>query len=57
MTASSKHEAAVRGDLQNMVDDYELNGKNVFGNAQAREDATGEDETPLPLVKVVSVDF
>ena len=56
MTASSKHEAAVRGDLQNMVDDYELNGKNVFGNAQAREDTANEDETPPP-VKVVSVDF
>jgi hypothetical protein len=46
MSASSKHEVMVRGDLQNIVDDYKLNSKNVFGNAKAREDL-GNAETPV----------
>lgn len=59
MNASSKHEISVRGDLQNMVDDYELNGKNVFGNAQAREDLANseEGEDSPPVQNRVSVDF
>jgi hypothetical protein len=44
MSASSKHEVMVRGDLQNIVDDYKLNSKNVFGNAQAREDLANVSE-------------
>jgi hypothetical protein len=44
MSASSKHEVMVRGDLQNIVDDYKLNSKNVFGNAQAREDIANASE-------------
>jgi hypothetical protein len=44
MSASSKHEVMVRGDLQNIVDDYKLNSKNVFGNAQAREDLANANE-------------
>jgi hypothetical protein len=44
MSASSKHEVMVRGDLQNIVDDYKLNSKNVFGNAKEREDLGNESE-------------
>jgi hypothetical protein len=44
MSASSKHEVMVRGDLQNIVDDYKLNSKNVFGNAKAREDLGNASE-------------
>jgi hypothetical protein len=44
MSASSKHEVMVRGDLQNIVDDYKLNSKNVFGNAKAREDSANASE-------------
>ena len=59
MNASSEHEIVVRGDLQNMVKDYKLSAKNVFGNAQAREDLTksveGEDRSPIQ--SRVSVDF
>jgi hypothetical protein len=44
MSASSKHEVMVRGDLQNIVDDYKLNSKNVFGNAKQREDLGNASE-------------
>jgi hypothetical protein len=44
MSASSKHEVMVRGDLQNIVDDYKLNSKNVFGNAKEREDLGNASE-------------
>jgi hypothetical protein len=44
MSASSKHEVMVRGDLQNIVDDYKLNSKNVFGNAKQREDSANASE-------------
>jgi hypothetical protein len=59
MSASSEHEALVRGDLQNMVKDYKLSAKNVFGNAQAREDLTKsvEGEDSPPIQNRVSVDF
>jgi hypothetical protein len=44
MSASSKHEVMVRGDLQNIVDDYKLNSKNVFGNAKQREDLSNAED-------------